>query len=189
MEFCDYIKQLRESKGHTRSELATIAHIGDKALRDLENGRTTDPKISTLFKLSGALDEPIENLYSYFEHFLSNNNPSKDLDNCEGEQLRLLGEIAATMDDTELAEKITNEPVKEVFGRTSSCLGCGNTNLNKEDKFCNKCGAPIVNVCLNSNCRITLSVDSAYCTKCGSQSLFLKRGLVDSNNPVDDLLF
>jgi DNA-directed RNA polymerase subunit RPC12/RpoP len=52
--------------------------------------------------------------------------------------------------------------------------------------YCKYCGSPIFNYCSNEqSCGVELDDDAAYCTKCGSRSIFLNSDLVVSKHKVD----
>jgi transcriptional regulator with XRE-family HTH domain len=56
------IKQLRERKGWSQSELARRAGISQGVLSDIESGRTKNPRSDTLAAIARALKVPIEKL-------------------------------------------------------------------------------------------------------------------------------
>lgn len=85
------------------------------------------------------------------------------------------------------SEKVKNLKVKK-------CLKCGaETNPNDEKEFfCSQCGAPVLNKCSNYNCQEILDEHAKFCKYCGSPSTFYNYGLLDNNNPlneIDDLPF
>jgi transcriptional regulator with XRE-family HTH domain len=57
------LRQLREERGHSIRELARQSGLSANALSLIERGRTS-PSVSTLYKISAALGEPIT---SFFE--------------------------------------------------------------------------------------------------------------------------
>ncbi|WP_128082643.1 zinc-ribbon domain-containing protein [Geobacillus thermoleovorans] len=69
-------------------------------------------------------------------------------------------------------------------GRLMRCLHCGEENAFKDDKdavFCIYCGYSLSNQCTNYNqCGVSLPPNAAYCPYCGSESHFLRSGLVNS---------
>jgi transcriptional regulator with XRE-family HTH domain len=54
--FADALKELREMKGWNKSQLAYKAHVQPSTIRMIELGERSDPRSSTLAKLSDALD-------------------------------------------------------------------------------------------------------------------------------------
>lgn len=65
------------------------------------------------------------------------------------------------------------------------CLLC-NAPTNPDDSdelFCSSCGSPLINHCSNYQCQKPLAVTAAYCKHCGSSSIFLNAGLVESKHP------
>tara|TARA_R100001369_G_scaffold79583_1_gene109640 strand:+ start:1016 stop:1429 length:414 start_codon:yes stop_codon:yes gene_type:complete len=54
------LKRLREEKGIDAKSLSISAGLGERGVKDIEEGRSQSPKISTVFKLARALDaDPI----------------------------------------------------------------------------------------------------------------------------------
>ncbi|MFC7391754.1 hypothetical protein [Scopulibacillus cellulosilyticus] len=64
-----------------------------------------------------------------------------------------------------------------------SCVRCGNV-CNAKDRYCIKCGAPLVNRCsdepglVSKGCRYVNDPEAAYCARCGEETLFSKHGIV-----------
>ena len=56
------IRELREKKGWTQTELAKRAGIHQGVLSYIENGRTKHPRIDTLSAIAGALGVTVEKL-------------------------------------------------------------------------------------------------------------------------------
>jgi transcriptional regulator with XRE-family HTH domain len=62
MAFKDRLKRLRQAAGLTQQRLATNAGLAMSAIAQLESGHVSDPKLSTLQALAGALGVPIQEL-------------------------------------------------------------------------------------------------------------------------------
>ncbi len=58
-----FVEKIRNEKNLSMSELAKLAGISKSTLYDIESGQS-DPKLSTLCKISEALDVPCEKLFS-----------------------------------------------------------------------------------------------------------------------------
>jgi len=58
-----YLKELREKKGMSQSELARVSGVARQTVINLENGATTAMS-STLIKLADALDCPIDAFFA-----------------------------------------------------------------------------------------------------------------------------
>ncbi len=56
------IKELRERKGLTQTELARRAGIRQGVLSYIESGRTKNPRIDTLSAIAAVLKVPVEKL-------------------------------------------------------------------------------------------------------------------------------
>ena len=56
------IRLFRRQRGLTQQELAEKADIGAASVARLESGLVADPRLSTLVKLSGALDTEVREL-------------------------------------------------------------------------------------------------------------------------------
>lgn len=56
------IRELREKRGWTQTELARRAGIKQGVLSDIETGTTKDPRVGTLSAIANALEVPIEEL-------------------------------------------------------------------------------------------------------------------------------
>jgi transcriptional regulator with XRE-family HTH domain len=54
-EFARRLKELRQSAGLTQQELATRAGVSISSLTQIEQGKTTDPRLSTVTDLAWAL--------------------------------------------------------------------------------------------------------------------------------------
>lgn len=77
-------------------------------------------------------------------------------------------------------------------GLLKECLHCKNENILQNSNFCHICGMPVKNVCTNSESvflnyidpyhdeEFILEANARYCHKCGSESSFLKKGLLNS---------
>jgi RNA polymerase subunit RPABC4/transcription elongation factor Spt4 len=65
--------------------------------------------------------------------------------------------------------------------KVKKCLKCGaETHLtDNEEKFCSKCGAPILNRCSDYSCYKILDEKAKFCKHCGSASTFNNYGLLD----------
>lgn len=50
------LKRLREEKGYDAKALSKLAGLGERNVKDIEEGRSQSPKISTAYKLAKALD-------------------------------------------------------------------------------------------------------------------------------------
>lgn len=81
-------------------------------------------------------------------------------------------------------------------GKLIHCAHCHEKNLeNSSDaKHCIHCGYSLLNECTNYNsCGKQIPVKAAYCPYCGSESHFLRSGLVESKRKIyvsdDDLPF
>jgi DNA-binding phage protein len=61
--FAEHLVRLRRGKGMTRYRLAKLSGVTEPAIRKLETG--SDPKLSTLMKLSRALDVTICDLLAF----------------------------------------------------------------------------------------------------------------------------
>lgn len=70
------IKQLRKEKGITQGELADKSNLGLNIISKLERD-TTDPKLSTLYKLMNALDCSADELIADERVFSQSNIHSK----------------------------------------------------------------------------------------------------------------
>lgn len=70
------IKQLRKEKGITQGELAEKSNLGLNIISKLERD-TTDPKLSTLYKLMNALDCSADELIADEGVFSKSNTHSK----------------------------------------------------------------------------------------------------------------
>ncbi|MDF2719498.1 MAG: hypothetical protein K0R28_6423 [Paenibacillus sp.] len=63
------------------------------------------------------------------------------------------------------------------------CVRCGH-QPEKTDKYCVRCGAPLVNRCtkkrspLHKGCSKVNKQDAAYCADCGTPTLFRESGLL-----------
>jgi transcriptional regulator with XRE-family HTH domain len=55
------LRELREARGLTLSELARVAGVGKATLSGLEHG-TRDPRLETLYAIAAALDVPMSTL-------------------------------------------------------------------------------------------------------------------------------
>lgn len=80
--------------------------------------------------------------------------------------------------------------------KVKTCLQCGaKTSLtDTKEFFCSQCGAPVLNVCSNYNCKEVLDASAKYCKYCGSTSIFNNYGLLNEFNSIspdndDDLPF
>ena len=78
----------------------------------------------------------------------------------------------------------------------TTCLRCGNEDIDQSDNFCFICGAPLVNKCYGqllydnaeeddywnetSSCGKELPSNARYCPACGCSSLFSKEKLLKS---------
>lgn len=66
---------------------------------------------------------------------------------------------------------------------TRTCVRCFNVT-NGKDKYCKKCGAPLINRCsdeggrIDKGCSHVNDSDAAFCARCGCQTTFRKQGLV-----------
>lgn len=56
------IRELREKRGWTQTELARRAGVKQGVLSDIETGTTRDPRVGTLSAIANALEVPIEEL-------------------------------------------------------------------------------------------------------------------------------
>lgn len=72
--------------------------------------------------------------------------------------------------------------------KVKKCLLCGEeTDSNdNEEFFCSACGSPLINACSNYNCQRPLNSKAAHCKYCGSNSVFLNAGLVESKKTLND---
>jgi transcriptional regulator with XRE-family HTH domain len=61
------LRQLREDRGYSIRELARLSGLSANALSLIERGRSS-PSVSTLYKVSGALDVPITSLFQVHEN-------------------------------------------------------------------------------------------------------------------------
>ncbi len=56
------IRELRQKKGWTQTELARRSGVKQGVLSDIENGKTKHPRIDTLAMIAKALGVPVEML-------------------------------------------------------------------------------------------------------------------------------
>jgi XRE family transcriptional regulator, fatty acid utilization regulator len=56
------VKKARDARGMTQLQLAAAAGLGIATISDLERGQITDPQLSTLEKLAGALGTSVDAL-------------------------------------------------------------------------------------------------------------------------------
>lgn len=83
------------------------------------------------------------------------------------------------------------------FGRLNHCAHCGEENVLNDDedvRYCMYCGYSLINQCTNfSDCGRVLPPTAAYCPFCGSETHYLKSGLIESKRKIiindDDLPF
>lgn len=54
------LKAIREAKHITQETLAQMADMGDRYIRELESGRKNNPSAALLFRVSDALQVPME---------------------------------------------------------------------------------------------------------------------------------
>lgn len=54
------LKAIREAKHITQEALAQLADMGDRYIRELESGRKRNPSAALLFRVSDALEVPME---------------------------------------------------------------------------------------------------------------------------------
>ncbi|MFD1737316.1 hypothetical protein ACFSCX_12200 [Bacillus salitolerans] len=64
------------------------------------------------------------------------------------------------------------------------CVRCSHVADDK-DKYCIKCGAPLMNYCADTkrgkskhHCGANNKRDAHYCSKCGHETIFKQRGLI-----------
>jgi hypothetical protein len=88
-----------------------------------------------------------------------------------------------------------------------NCLNCKHeiTDLKEDHLFCTDCGFPIRNECTGTSnfCdgysngpllhnfeedEYILNPEDAFCPKCGTESLFNKRGLINVKHPKVDII-
>ena len=62
-----YFKSQRKRKNISQSSLADMADTSERYIRDLEKGKKTNPSASLLFRLSMAMEIPMENLMTRIE--------------------------------------------------------------------------------------------------------------------------
>ncbi|WP_425415509.1 helix-turn-helix domain-containing protein [Paenibacillus borealis] len=67
-EFGNYLKQLREDKGLTINQLASLAGISGAQISRIENGLRGVPKPATLRKIADATDVSYEELMGHAGH-------------------------------------------------------------------------------------------------------------------------
>lgn len=77
------------------------------------------------------------------------------------------------------------------FGRAIECPRCGNEEIHYEGDHCKICGVFLINKCTNQNiwngeveweCGTILDGNARYCTKCGHESSFFQKDLLDEWN-------
>lgn len=77
-------------------------------------------------------------------------------------------------------------------GRLLQCLHCGEENILLSDNdatYCIYCGFSLKNQCTNyGECGTDLPPNAAYCPYCGTETHFLKSGLVESKREEMDVL-
>lgn len=56
------IREVRRKKGLKQKDLARMAEMSGSSLCDIEKGRV-DPSLKSLYKIAGALDEPLYKLF------------------------------------------------------------------------------------------------------------------------------
>lgn len=62
MNIGEGLKKLREQKNFSQSKLAKAARVPQSVISDIETGKTTSPRISTLNLLTNALDCAVDDL-------------------------------------------------------------------------------------------------------------------------------
>jgi transcriptional regulator with XRE-family HTH domain len=63
----DALTRIRKQRGWSQVELAHAAKVDPGTVSRLEHGQRPNPTITTIFKLSEALDTPIETLIVFSE--------------------------------------------------------------------------------------------------------------------------
>lgn len=61
-DFGNYIKELRTQKNMSACKLAKVAELSTTAISRIENGERQTPSVSTVYKLSKALDVDVREL-------------------------------------------------------------------------------------------------------------------------------
>lgn len=74
-------------------------------------------------------------------------------------------------------------------GRVKECARCSNEEIGEHDWYCKVCAAPVVNKCTSISydfngaieweCGTIAAGNARYCTKCGSETVFFKNGLLE----------
>lgn len=71
-----------------------------------------------------------------------------------------------------------------VDNKVVKCPKCGNSNIEDDEKYCSICGLMLYNECLsdnedNYNCFYNNPGNARYCVYCGSETYFLREGILD----------
>ena len=56
------IREIRQKQGMSQNKLAKSVGISQSALSDIENGKTKNPRFSTVMKIADVLKVPVEKL-------------------------------------------------------------------------------------------------------------------------------
>ena len=95
MELKDVLLKLKTENGFTTEQLSQRSGVPKGTLNKLLNGETRNPTGATLKKLAGALNCPVELLYSQGEDSIISIRNAEDILPVHRRALPLLGEVAA----------------------------------------------------------------------------------------------
>ncbi|GMA64723.1 hypothetical protein GCM10025859_51630 [Alicyclobacillus fastidiosus] len=71
-----------------------------------------------------------------------------------------------------------------------ACAQCGFDDHEENAEYCERCGIPLYNVCVNSSCParydddqdVHLSPQAAYCPFCGEKTYYANKGILIPQN-------
>lgn len=150
------IRELREERSMTLEDLARASNYSKDYIWRVEKGRDR-PSFKFLESVSRVFDVEIE------IGFCSSSD-----EGCAGRPVERDG-----------------RPTTNEAGQTTTCLHCGNDDVNPEDTYCINCGFPLYNLCLNRVDPHQNRAEARRCRQCGKQTAWSlspdeRRSYVDS---------